>query len=1132
MNGNDTPAAAPAVKRERFFDHHMWWLMLLGIAGIFVYQTFKYQAFPNASIELKIPRLEIQEKAKKIAPTMGFNKTGLIESTVFHSDEEAKSFLEHEYSQEEANKLMLNEIPVWSWHTRLCKEFDQEEFQAWISPQGRLMSFEHDIPNDQALPNISHEAAKQKALDFVRKSETDADKFTKLVRDETFTKPKREDHAFTWENESVDYKGSRLRVYVYIAGDQVTEYNRYLHVPDKWEREYETIRSYNQLLGQCAFFFIYAFETAAFLVLIWGLMSKNIRWRPVIIGSLIMGGISALDYLNHMPSLIADYSPTTSYNDFIVRTVIWSFTGFIGNALMGAVLFGGGEICYRKLFPDHVSFEKILTKRGLSHQNILRGVLVGHFLVGVHLGWIVLYYVLGKHLHVWCPMGVESHEVLSNIVPFISAVALGVSASFEEELACRVLGIAIGTRLFKNFWLANIFQAVAWGFAHSSYPQEPAWARGVELSIVGVLQGWILKRYGIVAVITEHYLLDAFMDVESFLYSDVLTLKLSVFPALVPAALIVLSALALNKKVETSDDMDNDKIALLKPPPPAAEEAPPKIIYTPLSKRVRASMLALCVVSVLCSLFVPWTNGVNSDAKLNIGRDEAIASAREVMKKHNLDPIDWMETAYSGISGGGEAYQYAYEHTDAATLKKIFNETRQGFWYGVRFFKPMKAEEYTVYLDGTGKETSLSITRPEDDPGAKLTSDEARALAEKYLKEVHPEFPDYKLKQVSSKVRKNRLDYTVEFKYPKLKIAEADYLLSVSVIGDQVGNFRQWWVVPDSWSFERDKRTAKDEWLSHLRSATMFVAIVLCIIWAASVLRTGAIKFRAPILITCGFLVLTLLASLNEMVTFWSGYDTTTPVNSFLMSAVVAMISSLSAQAAGMFILLAIALGALRILCPRTPVVPYLKSVFGRNKNEEPEQTIARRSMWMDASLVAYGTLAFASIVGQLESLVSRAISPTVPFDSIGQIADLTEVYVPIIEVTLNAFKMMPFALCAAVLTAGLAAKFTPGFWRIFGAAVFFILVMPSGERYWQDYLIQVVEGVLLFLYFYVFAVKLARTNYITYIILAVMVSIAPYIRSILLNGQVMFVPELITMMLFACIPVLVVTGLKLKRVR
>ncbi|MDZ4834133.1 MAG: type II CAAX endopeptidase family protein [Candidatus Melainabacteria bacterium] len=1128
---SDSPGEAPAKKRERLFDHHMWWIILLAIGGVFVYQTFKYQAFPAASIDIKKPRLEIQDEALLLAPKLGYSKKDLIESTIFENDDSAKTFLEHEYTQEQANKLMATEIPIWYWKTSLCKEFDQEDFTSWISPQGKLVSFDRDVPNDAAMPSVSHEEARKIARAYIEANDPDAGKFTKLISDESSSKTKREDHSYTWEDPETDYKTAHLRVYVYVSGDKITKYNKFLHVPDKWEREFDTMRSYNTLLGQFAFFFIYLFQTVAFLIFVWGIITKNIRWRAAIFGGILLGGISALDYLNHLPALITNYTPTIAFRDYIINVVFKAVMGFVGNAMMGVSLFGGSEIVYRKLFPHKIAFEKMLTVGGVTNEKFVRAVIVGHFVVAIHLGWIVLYYIAGKQMNFWCPLGVESHEVLSNVIPFVSAIALGVTASFEEELACRIIGIGIGTRLFKNFWIANLFQAVVWGFAHSSYPQEPAYARGLELTMVGLLQGWILRRYGIVACVSSHYLVDSFMYVEAFLYSDVTALKLSVIPALIPWLVLVAVAFAVKKKKElgTSDEYDNDKIPLIIPPPPPVEDAPPPIDYHPLARRVRVSMAIICLLGIISLIIFPIKGGINQDAKLLVSHSEALTRARAVMEKHNIDPKDWMQTATSSTNSIGESFQYIFENTDAETTRNIFKETRRGFYWAVRFFKPLVSEQYTVYLDGAGNETTLDITREEDDPGASLTEEEARKTAEDYLRETHPEFKDFKFKKTSTDKRKNRIDYTVEFTYPRLKVAEADCRISVDVIGGQVGNFQQFWDVPDSWTFEREKRTSKDVILGHVRTFGSILFALGFLLWCYSVLRTGAIRYRIPIIIALATLPLGLLAYLNDLPSFFTGLSTTTPMSSYIAEQLLGLASSLFGKFVSISVLIAVTLGALRIIAPRTPIVSYLKYTFGKTNSELPNHRDGRMELWFDAILFSYASISFTVITNQLKDMIAKLISPSVPVDSIYSITELTDVYVPIAYVAIKCLEGLPMTLCAIVAAVGLAGKFAPTFGRIALIGLVATLVACSGERYWQDYVLEVAQSLSMGLFLYVAIAQLGRSSYVAYALSAVMVTCLGYVATIAYNGPQLFLPEFIALATIVILPAFILFALLIK---
>jgi len=102
-------------------------------------------------------------------------------------------------------------------------------------------------------------------------------------------------------------------------------------------------------------------------------------------------------------------------------------------------------------------------------------------------------------------------------------------AGISEELIYRFFGIA----LFR-WWLISIARTLTrrepngrtkailtfvamlppslfWGFGHVGYPIYPVQSRVIELAIIGVLIGWFLLRFGLMAVIFAHVTLDAIL---------------------------------------------------------------------------------------------------------------------------------------------------------------------------------------------------------------------------------------------------------------------------------------------------------------------------------------------------------------------------------------------------------------------------------------------------------------------------------------------------------------------------------------------------------------------------------------------------------------------------------------------
>ncbi len=106
---------------------------------------------------------------------------------------------------------------------------------------------------------------------------------------------------------------------------------------------------------------------------------------------------------------------------------------------------------------------------------------------GIHTAYVVAFYLVGQRLNFWSPLEIRETATMSGQLPTFEAINVGIIASTTEELMYRVLALFFFQKLTRNFWLANFLQAASWAFMHSSYPQEPAYARGVELTIGGFL---------------------------------------------------------------------------------------------------------------------------------------------------------------------------------------------------------------------------------------------------------------------------------------------------------------------------------------------------------------------------------------------------------------------------------------------------------------------------------------------------------------------------------------------------------------------------------------------------------------------------------------------------------------------
>src|SRR5580704_19218934 len=108
--------------------------ILAGIVGAVVAYTYFFRAFPEASVDFKVPRADALAVAKQFATAQGAPLDGYDSSIVFDLDDTAKTYLEREIGLQQANQMMANEVHIWYWRTRFFRPLQKEEFDVRVDP--------------------------------------------------------------------------------------------------------------------------------------------------------------------------------------------------------------------------------------------------------------------------------------------------------------------------------------------------------------------------------------------------------------------------------------------------------------------------------------------------------------------------------------------------------------------------------------------------------------------------------------------------------------------------------------------------------------------------------------------------------------------------------------------------------------------------------------------------------------------------------------------------------------------------------------------------------------------------------------------------------------------------------------
>lgn len=949
----------------------------------------------------------------------------------------------------------------------------------------------------------------------------------KLIQSGSVKQLNRTDHYFTWEDQSQDFKGAHLRTSVAVAGNTVSSYETELHIPEEFERKFANMRSYNDLLKSISSILFSVVGAGMFFAFVWSVSTGKIRWRLALIAGGVAFGIELLDYWNDWSSIIQSYSTQeTSLQAYLYSKVINSLVTSVMTALSAVALIGGVEAVYRTVFPKMTACEHILNWKLWSNRALLETIMAGIFVFGIHIGYVALFYLGGQHLGVWSPLEVRDVATLSSISPAFSSFAVGVNASVTEELMYRVLCFALAQRVFKNFWIANLVQAAGWAFMHSDYPQEPAYARGVELTIVGLFYGYLMRRFGVMAGIISHFIYDAFLGVTPLLLSPNLSLAFSGILACIPPFIALAIGLVLRSRgMDPADNELQNENLPVKEIVVEEEVEERHLSYKPLTVKAKAILLLVCILSSCAFLFLE-PRKMGSWARMTVDQAQVKEIARKFLRDRGVEEGDWKVSALLNFNMDADEIQYGFEKEGYKKTEEIMKAARLPLLWWVRFYKPNQRREYDIAVSAEGRPVALQIKEEEEAAGENITQAQARKLTEEFLSRYRPEFAPLKFESVLEQKKKNRTDCSVSYEVPRFKMGDARLKISIDTVGSFVSFPHVTWDIPDKWKFERDKQTLKD----NVAGAAAKIILVVCGIfaawWAVGLFRSQSIHWRAAVIAGLFVTLLSFLVEVNGLPAQFIEYDTDVPFLSFLLQLGIKSLVSVISTAAIYVVLFAAGHGAFRLLCPGVT----LSSLWHSALRPPKERLHETKVLWSDGVLCAFAWIITLNAIAVINNYFEGIFSPDVLVQPLNGLVNMTQYFSPAVHEILNALIIGVGTLCVAPIAVGIYMKYFRNFWQYFACALMFLLVFTSVRKYWQDYVVEIVTGIVEIIAVYFWIRHCGKNNPVAYFLIGALNSITVTLLFLFHFAGQVYTVDLWVMLAFWLLPLLIALLLNTRR--
>jgi membrane protease YdiL (CAAX protease family) len=890
-----------------------------------------------------------------------------------------------------------------------------------------------------------------------------------FVDSDTTKRPARTDHTFTWKIGKVNLGEGSLRLTVEVDGDQVGGYREFVKVPDQWSRDYQTLRSRNDSAQMVDQLFMVFLSAGMLIMLVMRIRDRDVPWRLAILVGLVGTGLYFLGSINDFTMEAFAYRTTDPYTSFLVTYILQAVLSSVGVGVFIFLLIASGEPVYREGFPRLQSLRHTLTWNGLRSRSFFIANVVGIGLTFFFFAYQTIFYLVANRLGAWAPAEVNYSDLLNTRIPWVWVLFIGFLPAIFEEMMFRAFAIPFLRKLLRSLPLAIVLAAFIWGFGHSAYPNQPFYIRGLEVGLGGVIIGIMMLRFGVVATIIWHYSVDALYTAFLLLRSHNSYLMLSggitAGIMLVPLGLALLAYLRTGTFLE-EESLTNASAGISRAPKVSTAAVSTPLVYQPLS-RTRL-LLAGCFVAAFGAAAFMNVYRFGDGITLRTTRKDAIRTADEFLRQKKIEPARYHSVAVLDENVDGTALRYLLQRRSVKESDQIYRQATRVILWEVRYFRPLEKEEHHVYVDADGGRVfTYEHDLDEVAPGASLSMDEARVLAEKAAEQEGYRLSGFDLQDSQGEKKKARQDYTFVWQAKTgdaRNVGDAHFRFRVNIAGDQVVGFSRFFKLPDDWLRERQARKLSAILLGLTKA---FVYVLLAaggILLLVRQIKNGLIPWRTAAKVGAAFAITTMLVEINALPAVENYYKTSMPMNLFRLLEVV------------QFAIVPLVLGLLIWLMVGlvTSLYPDAWQVF-----KGSGRTLWRR----DAAVAACVALAVSAGLGQIGSSVSDHFHAYMPVN-IGIVPDSAGTSLPGVAIFLSGFSTVIVGASAAALIIYLVRWGTHGHAWLLGVVglIFLISLGPSSAQSIREYVLGWGVGLLTAVAAISVVILFFRDNVLAYI--------------------------------------------------
>ncbi|WP_281889331.1 CPBP family intramembrane glutamic endopeptidase [Paenibacillus sp. YYML68] len=493
--------------------------LLLAVLGIILYIGLAYLS-PLLEPEDRAPENAVQTPAisKQEAAVLAsdfirqrfeLSDTAKVE-TLFQSHTVRSGYLQHAGLEEEYEKKYGEQFPIDYFEVEITDDALSRNYYVGVNYTTKHIfsysAWKDAAAKSGALPAASEAspaAAGEKAL---RDMGYDPAAFT--LQDSG--RPS-EDYGLVYVSRSIVVGEAPLELHLGYENGRITSFRPAFPPPDSFLTWQEAQDERSGRMTQISLLGSLLLSLTALILVI--RHRRHITFSRGLMLTLVFLGIYVMNNFNMLPSFRTMHNTGPSEpNALLYLWIMNIYVTLMALSTYFALLAG------RKLCLD-TEVEPLPAWRdeqfgGQVYLAMKDGYIIGLFILGVQQA---LFFAGSYSFDIWAVSDPGS-SVYNMRIPELFPL-LAWSAAISEEAVYRLLGVTLLLKLTRSPFVAVLLPSILWAMSHTQYPIYPVYTRLIEVSVIGVIFGYVFLRYGFLTAVFAHATMDSILMGLSLVYS-------------------------------------------------------------------------------------------------------------------------------------------------------------------------------------------------------------------------------------------------------------------------------------------------------------------------------------------------------------------------------------------------------------------------------------------------------------------------------------------------------------------------------------------------------------------------------------------------------------------------------------